>query len=291
MDQKTRAERFRNQVQNQDQEEQQYEEDLRRSRQERIQRRAERMRRERQRLIKRRMIFGGISILVIALMIVIGKNIFFSNDNNQSQSGIGHNSGDQAATKETTEPVSTEEPYTRKSDVIPTWIDQQLIEKNEFSRPGDPLKKIKDIAIHWVGNAGTTAQNNRNYFANLADPAANPNGTKASSHFVVGLDGEIIQCIPIDEKSYCTNERNIDTISIEVCHPDWEGKFNDATYQSLIKLTAWLVEQFDLTWEDIIRHYDVTGKECPKYYVKNEGAWEQLKLDVKQYIEANPNIQ
>lgn len=290
MDQKTRAERFRNQVQNQDQEEQQYEEDLRRSRQERIQRRAERMRRERQRLIKRRMIFGGISILVIALLIVIGKNIFFSNDN-QPQSGIGHNSGDQAATKETTEPVSTEEPYTRKSDVIPTWIDQQLIEKNEFSRPGDPLKKIKDIAIHWVGNAGTTAQNNRNYFANLADPAANPNGTKASSHFVVGLDGEIIQCIPIDEKSYCTNERNIDTISIEVCHPDWEGKFNDATYQSLIKLTAWLVEQFDLTWEDIIRHYDVTGKECPKYYVKNEGAWEQLKLDVKQYIEANPNIQ
>lgn len=288
MDQKTRAERFRNQVQGQDQENQQYEEELKRSRQERIQRRAERMKKERQRLVKRRMIIGGGCTVAIILMVVIGRNLLSSNNDDISDLVTGHNSGNQL---ETTEPVSTEEQYTRKNDVIPTWIDQQFIDKNEFSRPGVPLKKIKDIAIHWVGNAGTTAQNNRNYFANLADPASNPDGVKASSHFVVGLEGEIIQCIPIDEKSYCTNWRNDDTISIEVCHPDWEGKFNDATYQSVVKLTAWLLEQFDLTSENIIRHYDVTKKICPKYYVDHPDAWEQLKADVKQYMETNPDIQ
>ena len=41
-----------------------------------------------------------------------------------------------------------------------------------------------------------------------------------SAHFLIGLEGEIIQCIPLNEKSSATNDRNRDTISIEVCHPD-----------------------------------------------------------------------
>lgn len=290
MDQKTRAERFRSQIQNDGQEpEDQYEQELR-SRQERIKRRAERIRRERQRLIRRRIIAGGVCIAAVILVIIVGKKLFSSGNSNPADEN-SNIFGTQNMQEQTTAPVSTEEPYTRKSDIVPAWIDQQIIEKNEFSRPGVRLKKVKNVVIHWVANAGTPAQSNRNYFANLADPKANPDGTKASSHFVVGLEGEIIQCIPIDEKSYCTNWRNDDTISIEVCHPDWEGKFNDITYQSVIKLTAWLLQQFDLTSNDIIRHYDVTGKDCPKYYVVHEDAWEQLKQDVNQYMQVNPSIQ
>ena len=37
----------------------------------------------------------------------------------------------------------------------------------------------------------------------------------------------------------------------------------------------------------VIRHYDVTGKACPKYYVENEAAWEQFKSDLVDYIETN----
>lgn len=287
MDQKTRAERFRNQIQNNNtQQEDQYEKELKRAREERIRRRIERMKRERQRMLRRRLVVGGVGIAVIILMIFVGKKVFFSNPNDSNLGG--HTSGDQT---QTTAPVETTEEYAKKNIPIPSWIDQQLLDVNEFSRPGTPLKKVKNVVIHWVANAGTSAQNNRSYFSNLADPAANPEGVKASSHFVVGLEGEIIQCVPIDEKSYCTNWRNDDTISIEVCHPDWEGKFNDVTYQSVIKLTAWLLEQFDLTSEDVIRHFDVTGKDCPKYYVVHEDAWEQLKQDVKAYMEANPEIQ
>lgn len=285
MDQKTRAERFRNQIQNNnEQQEDQYEKELKQAREMRIRRRVERMRKERQRMLRRRLFVIGVGIVAIGLMIFVGKKVFFSKDPDLG----GHASGDQTAT---TTPVETSEEYARKDIPIPSWIDQQLLEINEYSRPGTPLKKVKNVVIHWVANAGTSAQNNRSYFSNLADPAANPDGVKASSHFVVGLEGEIIQCVPIDEKSYCTNWRNDDTISIEVCHPDWEGKFNDITYQSVIKLTAWLLEQFELTSDDIIRHFDVTGKDCPKYYVVHEDAWEQLKQDVKTYMEANPSIQ
>ena len=101
--------------------------------------------------------------------------------------------------------------------------------------------------------------------------------TSASSNFIVGLDGEIIQCVPTWEVAYASNDRNYDTVSIEVCHPDESGKFTDATYRSLVQLTAWLCVKFNLTSEDVIRHYDVTGKNCPKYFVEHEDAWGTFK--------------
>ena len=95
-----------------------------------------------------------------------------------------------------------------------------------------------------------------------------------------------MQCIPTTEIAYASNNRNADTISIECCHPDDTGAFNTATYQSMVQLTAWLCNRFGLTGQDVIRHYDVTGKICPKYFVEHEDAWEQFKADVQQQIEA-----
>lgn len=60
-----------------------------------------------------------------------------------------------------------------------------------------------------------------------------------------------------------------------------------ATYDTLLHLTAWLIGRYDLTIDDVIRHYDVTGKDCPKYYVENPSAWEQMKADISAYIEKN----
>ena len=51
---------------------------------------------------------------------------------------------------------------------------------------------------------------------------------------------------------------------------------------SLVKLTAWLCKQLDLSPKDVIRHYDVTGKACPKYFVDHEDAWKQFRKDVKK---------
>ena len=155
---------------------------------------------------------------------------------------------------------------------VPDWVDQQIIKVDGDSRRGVYLESIQNIVIHYVGNPGTTAQQNRDYYASRS--------SEVSSHFVIGLKGEIIQCIPLHEKSSASNHRNKDTISIEVCHPDESGKFTDETYDSLVKLTVWLCEVCGLDSSDIIRHYDITGKQCPLYFVTHEDAWELFKKDV-----------
>ncbi|QHQ63591.1 N-acetylmuramoyl-L-alanine amidase [Anaerocolumna sedimenticola] len=162
-------------------------------------------------------------------------------------------------------------------------ISEMLLTPNEYSRPQTPLNKVNSIVIHYTANPGTGAESNRNYFENLRVNKT----TSASSHFVIGLEGEIIQCIPLNEISFASNDRNNDTISIECCHPDETGKFNDKTYQSLIALVSWLCCEYSLDKDDIIRHYDVSGKLCPLYYVEHEDAWEVLKNDIMAYIDKN----
>ncbi|MCI8893054.1 MAG: N-acetylmuramoyl-L-alanine amidase [Lachnospiraceae bacterium] len=159
-------------------------------------------------------------------------------------------------------------------------FDVQLLTPNPYSRPQRALEEIKGIVIHYTANPGTTAQQNHDYFEGLKDSKL----TKASSHFIVGIEGEIIQCIPSSEISYASNDRNKDTISIEVCHQDETGEFSKETYQALVHLTAWLCGKFDLTTEQVIRHYDVTGKKCPLYFVDHPSAWEEFIEDVQKYI-------
>ena len=170
-----------------------------------------------------------------------------------------------------------------KNDVIDASqpeLDVQLLTVNPYSRPGIETGKINGIVVHYTANPGASAQANRDYFENLKDTKK----TKTSSNFIVGLDGEIIQCVPTWEVAYASNERNKDTVSIECCHPDESGKFTRDTYRSTVQLVAWLCLKFDLDEDDVIRHYDVTGKNCPKYFVEDEEAWEGFKADVAKAL-------
>lgn len=121
-----------------------------------------------------------------------------------------------------------------KYNPVEPELDVQLLDINEYSRPGIALEKVNGIVIHYTANPGTSAEQNRDYFNGLA----NSKKTKASSHFVIGLDGEIVQCIPCNEIAYASNDRNSDTISIECCIEDDSGKFNEDTYKSLVELTT-----------------------------------------------------
>lgn len=157
-----------------------------------------------------------------------------------------------------------------------------LLTPNKYSRPQIKLSKVTHIVIHWVGNANTSAKANRNYFESLR--------TKkifASSHYIIGLEGEILQCIPESEIAYHATTANGYSIGIEDCHPDWGGRFNSQTYESLIELCADICKRYNLNPEKaLLRHYDVSGKICPKYYVEHEDAWHTLKEDVKKALEA-----
>lgn len=163
--------------------------------------------------------------------------------------------------------------------IDPPAITEDFLEINDYSRPGTELKKIKSIFVHYTANPGTTAQQNRSYFANLAET----HERSASAHFIIGYDGEIVQCVPLEEQAYAVATRNEDSISIECCYKDENGRFTRETYDTLVHMLAWLTQEYHLSTDDILRHYDCGGKMCPLYYVENEDAWDQLLTDVKNY--------
>lgn len=170
--------------------------------------------------------------------------------------------------------------------VIPSpFIQEALIGPNEYSRPGTELTDVHGVVIHYTANPGTSAMANRNYFNNLKRiNKRKQDKTYASSHFVIGIEGEIVQCVPLDEIAYASNDRNSDTVSIECCHKRKNGKFTRETYSSLVKLTAYLCCKYGLTEKNVIRHYDVTGKICPKYFVDHEDVWREFLSDVAKEL-------
>ncbi len=190
--------------------------------------------------------------------------------------------------------IETEPPETERPMVVPDpGIDEQLLTINEWSRPGEECDEITAVVIHYLGNPGTTAQENHDYFESLkntnewlADGTIRQSQVVSmSANYVIGIDGEIIECVPPGEIAYASNSANSYSVSIEDCHVDETGEFTEETYASLVRLTAYVLDMYDLGRDDILRHYDITGKECPLYFVEHEDAWERFKDDVMDYLE------
>lgn len=169
-------------------------------------------------------------------------------------------------------------PYTVYAE-HPQWK-EDFLTPNEYSRPGEALEQVTSIFVHYTANQGTSAAQNRSYFEQQKDL----HERSVSAHFIIGYEGEIIQCVPLDEIAYAVMTRNSDSISIECCYLAEDGSFTQKTYDSLIGLLAWLVDAYNLDTDDILRHYDCGGKKCPLYYTENPEEWEQLKQDVNSQI-------
>ena len=121
-------------------------------------------------------------------------------------------------------------------------LDVELLDVNEYSRPGTTLKQVNGIVIHYTANPGSSAMANRDYLRDLKMHIP-----QKPAVIYCRAGGEVVQCIPTTEIAYASNDRNGDTISIECCHPDDTGAFNTVTYQSMVQLTAWLCNRFGLT--------------------------------------------
>ena len=224
--------------------------------------RREKLKRRKRRIQKIKRMF----VILMGLALLIGgvwktSSILFPKDRETDSAGI----------------LRTQGLWTRTYNEHPLWQEDFLME-NEYSRPGIPLREVNNIFVHYTANPGTSAKQNRDYFNNLGITGER----SASAHFIIGYEGEIIQCVPLDEIAYAVKERNQDSISIECCHLAEDGSFTKETYDSLIVLLQWLVDAYDLEKEDILRHYDSNGKLCPLYYVEHEDEWEQLKAEVFQ---------
>ena len=149
----------------------------------------------------------------------------------------------------------------------------------------------RGIVVHSVAIPGSSAIANRNYFENGS------NGKGNSSHYTVGLQGEIIRCIPETESAVhagavCSSAylkqakiNNSIYFSIEVCSPSIDGKFSDITNLSLIELCADICVRYGFDpRKSLFTHNQVTGKPCPIYFVNHPEAWDAFKQEVQNMI-------
>ncbi len=176
-------------------------------------------------------------------------------------------------------------------------IREDLVPINTFSRPGVKLLSVEKLVIHYFGNKATTADQNVQYIKSLSeqDDTDSKPDRYASAHFFVDSK-EIINCIPEDERAYHVGAKkytpygraissypNARTIGIEMYHPTKTGKPDIMTYARTVKLCAALCIKYKLSaYVDICRHYDITGKECPLYYVDNPNEFILFKDDVEE---------
>lgn len=84
----------------------------------------------------------------------------------------------------------------------------------------------------------------------------------------------------------CTN---FNSIGIEngVCF-DSDWYFTTETQESLVYLVSTLMDEYGIDIDHVIRHYDVTGKNCPAPYVKNDRhrtnwTWDEFKERLANY--------
>lgn len=229
-----------------------------------------RRRARRRKAMLRKAMVGMLMVLCLALIYVVTGQIYQMTHRHKTKTE-----------PETPVSAAVGQLFDHGSRIAPPEIIQDLLEINEYSRPGDRLERIDSIFVHYTANPGTSAAQNRSYFANLAQT----HERSASAHLIIGYDGELIQCIPFDEQAYAVMTRNEDSISIECCYLSEDGSFTQETYDTLIHTLAWLLDEYDLSTEDILRHYDCGGKLCPLYYAENEDAWEQLLRDVAAYMD------
>ena len=127
-----------------------------------------------------------------------------------------------------------------ETDASQPDIDVQLLDVNPYSRPGIESEGVKGVVIHYTANPGSTAQDNRDYFNGLQYSGQ----TEASSNFIVGLDGEIIQCVPTWEIAYASNERNAGyQYRLNAVTRTKQESLQKRPTSSMVQLTAWLCSQ------------------------------------------------
>ena len=151
---------------------------------------------------------------------------------------------------------------------------------------------IKYIVVHYTANNGDTARNNGNYFSQ--------SNRNASAHYFVD-ENEIIQSVKDTDtawhcgaKSYKHPKcRNDNSVGIEMCsEKDDKGQYyiNQATQNRTIRLIKVLMGKYNIPIENVLRHYDVTGKICPEPFVRNQVQWLDFKKMLNEQKEGGADM-
>ena len=149
-------------------------------------------------------------------------------------------------------------------------------------------RNISYIVVHYTGNKKDNAKNNSIYFSG--------DNCNASAHFFVD-DKNIYQSVKLRDiawhcgtkgKYYHSVCRNSNSIGIEMC-TSGNYRVSDKTKTNSAYLCAELCKMIGISAKDIdkyiLRHYDITHKNCPAQMVKYDDEWKKFKQKVKNILE------
>lgn len=139
---------------------------------------------------------------------------------------------------------------------------------------------IRYIVVHYTANKGDTAKSNADYFARAT--------TKTSAHYFVD-EKEVWQSVKDEDTAYhCGAKtykhpfcRNGNSIGVEMCLLDKSGNIRPGTIDTALSVVRQLMAAYDIPIDRVLRHYDVTGKSCPRPMVENPQLWEDFKKELE----------
>ena len=153
---------------------------------------------------------------------------------------------------------------------------------------------IKYIVVHYTAGNGDTAMNNAQYFHNNS-------GLQASAHYFVD-EHSVVQSVrdtdgawhcggPLESSHHPLHNicMNRNSLGVEMCSDKVNGKYiiTAQTVDRTVELVRWLMDKYGIDVDHVVRHYDVTGKDCPEPWVRDESLWRKFKarLTAKDPIE------
>lgn len=154
-------------------------------------------------------------------------------------------------------------------------INKLLANSGNYTR--GRTRSVKYIVVHYTANNGDTAKGNCNYFST--------GGRNASAHYFVDENG-IYQSVADNDTAWAVGTkanlyvhadcRNNNSISVEMCsRKDGSGKYyiKEDTISNAVELVKELMIKHNVTISNVLRHYDVTGKNCPEPFVRDISQW------------------
>jgi N-acetylmuramoyl-L-alanine amidase len=187
------------------------------------------------------------------------------------------------------------------------------IRKNDFSRPGYKLLRVQAVIDHYTANPGADAEDHYNYFNKTVLQIKR----YAGAHIFVDRY-KALELIPLNEGTFGGNDggnaalklptlrakapryptrtgdgnANLLCIHVEMCL-----EHNGTIHPDTIKRTALVHQmlqkkfpQLKDTYNRFVRHFDVTGKNCPAPMVKDPSLYKYLLDMTHGKIEINPTV-
>lgn len=146
------------------------------------------------------------------------------------------------------------------------------------------VKIIRDmepeyLTIHSTGNPDSTAQNER-------DNLNRPSNTSTTGFHIVVDELQAIECIPLNKVAYHAGDGakgtgNSKSIGLEIC----ESGDRKETIENAVEVAAKILHERNWGIDRLKRHYDWSGKDCPRILnYNNWQGWNEFKSKAQAHL-------